>query len=717
MGPYRPASGWSFVTVLLLVCISFTGVCGEPLSYNSRVGRRALRSEVPISTTGESIVATPKPGLADDDGGGAVAVEAAEGDATGAGSSTGSTAADMSSDTPSQPKDLTAEDASSSSSDEMLSTGIDINFVKRVAGTSNCVVVTWANDHYRDFATSWVANLKEIGLTNYMVGAMDDALYKYLNDEQIPTWLMGSKTIEKSKIEKDFGWGSKNFHKMGRDKIRLIRDFTKTGIDVLISDIDTAWLRDPVPFFKRYPNADMLVSTDQLKSEINISPEQEKYLQSISAGLESSDNKENNPQNNQEGLEFHFCHAAGNIGMMWFRGTDGSKELTKTWVEKIEKDDDLWDQNAFNDLVREGNSCAGKSDPLGSGLYRGNNDKITIGTLPAAQFANGHVFHVQRTHSSENLSPYAVHNTFQYGGTPGKRHRMREANVWRGEDVDRFFPVNQDTNEPYAGFLSYDPRIPHDVDLQLFKERSWPKTKDDTFPAIESITDPLVQAHAKLIEFQLQQLSVAVAIATKLNRIVIAAPILCGLDRVWFAHFGRFPGSQFALPFICPLDHVLAVERSTKMSELREFSFLSHPELPVEVRESVVVVEVEDSSDSNESVPFPSDVRRCTTGPGTGADSSGTEKCGWLGIASDVSIAKRTAEVSAEGGYAPDQVAAQIAQVRSSKVIHLTTVVPFMKHKKGHKGWTALYLNAKKVVPPDVWCCASKDGHKQYEVE
>lgn len=25
-----------------------------------------------------------------------------------------------------------------------------------------------------------------------------------------------------------------------------------------------------------------------------------------------------------------------------------------------------------------------------------------------------------------NLKPYAVHTTFQYAGTPGKRHRLRE---------------------------------------------------------------------------------------------------------------------------------------------------------------------------------------------------------------------------------------------------------------------------------------------------
>lgn len=29
------------------------------------------------------------------------------------------------------------------------------------------------------------------------------------------------------------------------------------------------------------------------------------------------------------------------------------------------------------------------------------------------------------------LEPYAVHTTFQYGGTEGKRHRLREAMVFR----------------------------------------------------------------------------------------------------------------------------------------------------------------------------------------------------------------------------------------------------------------------------------------------
>ena len=70
-----------------------------------------------------------------------------------------------------------------------------------------------------------------------------------------------------STVKNDFGWGSPKFHKMGRDKIRLIRDFTMVGLDVLISDIDVVWLENPLPYFARYPNADMLVSTGAYLSE------------------------------------------------------------------------------------------------------------------------------------------------------------------------------------------------------------------------------------------------------------------------------------------------------------------------------------------------------------------------------------------------------------------------------------------------------------------
>ena len=42
------------------------------------------------------------------------------------------------------------------------------------------LVVTWANWHYFDFVRSWVMHVKDVGITGYIVGAMDDHLLREL---------------------------------------------------------------------------------------------------------------------------------------------------------------------------------------------------------------------------------------------------------------------------------------------------------------------------------------------------------------------------------------------------------------------------------------------------------------------------------------------------------------------------------------------------------
>ncbi|KAF6261030.1 hypothetical protein COO60DRAFT_1503789, partial [Scenedesmus sp. NREL 46B-D3] len=47
--------------------------------------------------------------------------------------------------------------------------------------------------------------------------------------------------------------------------------------------------------------------------------------------------------------------------------------------------------------------------------------------------------------------PYAVHATFQFSGTPGKKNRFREAGLWY-EQFEYFRPKH--------GFLAYESSIP-----------------------------------------------------------------------------------------------------------------------------------------------------------------------------------------------------------------------------------------------------------------
>jgi hypothetical protein len=81
-----------------------------------------------------------------------------------------------------------------------------------------------------------------------------------------------------------------------------------------------------------------------------------------------------------------------NIGIFHWRPTEPAKRLAKDWKDLVLSDDKLWDQNAFNDLVRKvfGQPVEGQGDLVYS--YDG---KLKLGILPASIFCSGHTYFVQ----------------------------------------------------------------------------------------------------------------------------------------------------------------------------------------------------------------------------------------------------------------------------------------------------------------------------------
>ena len=166
---------------------------------------------------------------------------------------------------------------------------------------------------------------------------------------------------------------------MGRKKIELIYLFTQMGFDILVSDVNTAWLRNPMPYMARFPQADVLTSSDHLSST------------AVGDGLEDPSR----------------AHSAANIGIMLLRHS--AKELAKEWVEKLEKDDKVWDQNAFNDLFRLG---AGFNQKDEDNVFAGYRGKLKIGILPVSTFASGHTYFVTRMYEKVKQEPYVIHARF-----------------------------------------------------------------------------------------------------------------------------------------------------------------------------------------------------------------------------------------------------------------------------------------------------------------
>ncbi|PNW73352.1 hypothetical protein CHLRE_14g629000v5 [Chlamydomonas reinhardtii] len=506
------------------------------------------------------------------------------------------------------------------------------------------LMVTWANFHYFDFVKTWVKHVQRVGVTGYIVGAMDDHLLREMIKLEYNCFSMKSGLTLG-----DFGWGSATFAKMGREKIRLISIFLKLDVHVVIADVDVLWLRNPLPYFERYPEADILTSSDNMANTVN-----------------------------DESLEkWPDAGAAANIGIMLFRKK--SLDFVEKWIEIIEADDKVWDQNAFNDLFRRG---VKPLEPPNKNLFLGYDGSLTMGILPVSIFCSGHTMYVQRMAQRLKLEPYAVHGTFQFSGTPGKRHRMRE------------FMLYDDPPEYYdhpVGFVSFD------LD-------GLPELLKTAGPATDGFGLDNVQGHFKLVNHELQRLRQGFAIASVITgRALVVPELWAGLDRWWAPHSGRIPGAHFDLPFVCPLDHLLDLENGMfrkfpeehygPSTEFREYSFFNNSRMTPAVRDDRVVVEV--------------------------CDTAGAAGC---------SDGSKPAQLVTEGGVkkikiAPFLSSAELATalsdpaVKGAKVLHFTSMAGFnFPQAFSEPGAAARFVERMKLYG-SIWCCVlAHPGHIHYDL-
>ncbi|ERM94769.1 arabinosyltransferase XEG113 isoform X2 [Amborella trichopoda] len=406
----------------------------------------------------------------------------------------------------------------------------------------NVIIVTFGNHAFMDFILTWVKHLTDLGVYNLLVGAMDVQLLEALYWRGIPVFNMGSNM---STV--DVGWGSKTFHKMGREKVLLINAILPFGYELLMCDTDMVWLKNPLPYFARFPGADILTSSDQVIPTV-------------------VDDKL---------ADWEQVNAAYNIGIFHWRPTDVNKKLAKEWLHMLLADDNVWDQNGFNELLHK---TLGPPVDKESGLVYAYDGTLKLGILPASIFCSGHTYFVQAMYQQLKLEPYAVHTTFQFAGTEGKRHRLREAMLFYDQ------PEYYDTP---GGFLSFKPSIPKSLLLG---------------------GAPTLKSHFSLVNYQIKQVRTALAIASLLNRTLVMPPLWCRLDRLWFGHPGILPGTMTRTPFVCPMDHVLEVnvmlhglpeDEFGPVIDFREYSFLDNPLLPKQVKESMLDVELCDEGSFN----------------------------------------------------------------------------------------------------------------------
>ncbi len=176
---------------------------------------------------------------------------------------------------------------------------------------------------------------------------------------------------------------------MAKYKFQAVQQLLSKGIDVVVADTDTAWLRNPLPEFKRLEAADILTSTDVLRRM---------------------------PLKEQ-------LHSTLNIGIMLFRARPGAIDFVTTFYTEMVNDPAFgtgnaeWDQARFNRMVREGMVLGPREEDWSTGW----SGRVKVQALDIVDFPNGHVYFAQRLPQTLGKVPFIVHATFQCVRGAGRR--------------------------------------------------------------------------------------------------------------------------------------------------------------------------------------------------------------------------------------------------------------------------------------------------------
>ncbi|MCI06408.1 UDP-D-xylose:L-fucose alpha-13-D-xylosyltransferase, partial [Trifolium medium] len=116
------------------------------------------------------------------------------------------------------------------------------------------IIVALANSNVKEMLEVWFTNIKRVGISNYLVVALDDEIAKFCESNQVPFYKRdpddGIDTVGKQ--------GGN--HAVSGLKFRILREFLQLGYSVLLSDVDIVYLQNP--FNHLYRDSDVESMSD-----------------------------------------------------------------------------------------------------------------------------------------------------------------------------------------------------------------------------------------------------------------------------------------------------------------------------------------------------------------------------------------------------------------------------------------------------------------------
>ena len=112
-----------------------------------------------------------------------------------------------------------------------------------------------------------IQSLRRAGCSSLVVGSVDANLTAWLTEREVPTFAIDlGRDAQDADTSGNLEWRGRTYLKLMKAKVSTILTGIRLGYSVLWTDSDVVWLRNPIPLLARYPDHDVLASSDHMYS-------------------------------------------------------------------------------------------------------------------------------------------------------------------------------------------------------------------------------------------------------------------------------------------------------------------------------------------------------------------------------------------------------------------------------------------------------------------
>ncbi|KAL0421436.1 UNVERIFIED_CONTAM: Beta-arabinofuranosyltransferase RAY1 [Sesamum latifolium] len=136
------------------------------------------------------------------------------------------------------------------------------------ADQNKTIAVGVAGHSYKDMLMSWVCRLRHLQVLNFLVCALDDEIYDFSVLQGLPVIKCAYPPTNISFDNCHFG--TECFQKVTKVKSRTVLQILKLGYNVLLSDVDVYWFKNPLPYLNSFGPAVLVAQSDEYNVTVPI---------------------------------------------------------------------------------------------------------------------------------------------------------------------------------------------------------------------------------------------------------------------------------------------------------------------------------------------------------------------------------------------------------------------------------------------------------------